>query len=102
MAFQRRPNGAGTRIEFVANQSFPLPRVMVLMQLHRVIWFRNFLTRHAYRRFWRETLANMVARYEGREFAIGKPRRAPLAETGVAGVAGVAVPTPEITTRSKG
>jgi hypothetical protein len=97
MAFQRRANGAGTRVEFLANQSFPLPRVMVALQLHRIVWFRNFLTRCAYRRFWGETLANMVTRYEGREFAIGRPRHAHPSE------ANVAVVAPEITTtRSKG
>ena len=75
LAFQRRPDGAGTRIEFVANQSFPLPRVMVMLGLDRWVWFRTFLTTNAYRRFWRETVDNILARYEGRDFAIGRPRR---------------------------
>jgi hypothetical protein len=72
MAFIRLPGGA-TRIEFIANQSFPLPRVMVLFRINRWVWFRTFLTKNAYRRFWRATLRNIVARYEGREFAIGRP-----------------------------
>jgi hypothetical protein len=96
MAFQRRRDGHATRIEFVANQSFPLPRVMVLLQIHRWVWFRNFLTRNAYRRFWRETLANMLARYEGRDFAVGRAAAARPAE------AGVAVAAPQVTTRSEG
>lgn len=83
LAFQRRPNGAGTRIEFVANQSFPLPRVMVMLGLSRWVWYRTFLTKHAYRRFWRETMDNILARYEGRDFAIGRPH--PLRRHEVAG-----------------
>ena len=74
MAFQRRQGGAGTRIEFVANQSFPLPRVMVFLGLSRWVWYRTWLTKNAYRRFWRETVDNILARYEGRDFAIGRPR----------------------------
>ena len=74
LAFQRRADG-GTRIEFVANQSFPLPRVMVMLGLDRWVWYRTFLTKNAYRRFWRETVDNILARYEGRDFAIGRPRR---------------------------
>lgn len=74
LAFQRLPDGR-TRIEFVANQSFPLPRMMVLLGLDRWVWYRTFLTKHAYRRFWRETVDNILARYEGRDFAIGRERR---------------------------
>jgi hypothetical protein len=73
LAFSRRPNGGGTKIEFVANQSFPLPRLMVLFRISRCVWFRNFLTKNAYRRFWRDTLKNIVARYEGREIGMGRP-----------------------------
>jgi hypothetical protein len=94
MAFRRRADGGGTHIEFVANQSFPLPRVMVLLRLDRWVWYRNFLTRHAYRRFWHETLANMLARYEGRTFAVGRVTAAQPADGG-----GVAA---EVTARGEG
>jgi hypothetical protein len=75
LAFSRSHDGTGTRIEFVANQSFPLPRLMVLFGINRWVWFRTFLTKNAYRRFWRDTLANIIARYEGREMGIGRASR---------------------------
>lgn len=82
MAFQRRPDG-GTRIEFVANQSFPLPRIMVFFRLDRWVWFKTFLTRNAYRVFWRETLDNILARHAGKDFAIGRAPRARQADGAV-------------------
>jgi hypothetical protein len=73
MSFSRLPDGA-TKIEFVANQSFPLPRLLVLLRITRWVWLRTFLTKLAYRRFWRSTVNNMLARYQGREIVwIGRP-----------------------------
>ena len=76
LAFQRLNGGKRTRIEFVANQSFPLPRIMVMFGLNRIVWFREFLTKNAYRVFWRETVNNILTRHEGsRDFAPGRPRK---------------------------
>ena len=74
MAFSRRPNGL-TRIVFVARQAFPRPRMLVLSRMDRWVWFRTLLTEDAYRRFWNETLGNILARYEGKEIGIGRPGR---------------------------
>jgi hypothetical protein len=73
MAFCRLPHGSGTKIEFVVNQSFPLPRLLVLFRVTRWAWLRNFLTKRAYRNFWRETEKNLLARYEGKAVWIGRP-----------------------------
>lgn len=81
LAFQRIDGGKRTRIEFVANQSFPLPRVMVALGLNRWVWFRTFLTRNAYRVFWRETVENIIHRYHGIDFALGRPRAGAKAES---------------------
>ena len=75
LAFCRVPDPGRTRIVFVARQSFPLPRLMVLARLDRWAWLRTVLTEDAYRRFWDETVANIVARYEGRQIGVGRPHR---------------------------
>jgi hypothetical protein len=72
MAFSRLPDGC-TKIEFVANQSFPLPRVLVLLRITRWVWLRTFLTKLAYQRFWRATQKNLLARYQGRKVWVGRP-----------------------------
>jgi hypothetical protein len=71
MSFIRLPEGTGTRIEFVAHQSFPMPRITVLLGLEYLPPYKRFLAECAYRRFWRETVRNILARYEGRRFGIG-------------------------------
>ena len=71
MSFIRRPEGAGTRIEFIAHQSFPMPRITVVLGLEYWPRYKRFLAECAYRRFWRETVRNILARYEGRRFGIG-------------------------------
>ena len=76
LAFSRASGGLQTRIEFVARQSFPRPRVMVLSRLDRWDWFRTLVTESAYRRFWKDTFNNIMARYEGKEIGIGRPNRA--------------------------
>jgi len=47
----------------------------MLARLDRWVWFRTTVTEDAYRRFWNDTLDNIVARYEGREIGIGRPGR---------------------------
>jgi hypothetical protein len=81
MALRRMPDGK-TKIEFVAHQQFPLPRIMVLFGLSRWPWFREILTRDAYRKFWTTTSDNILARYRGQEDVfIGRPAPAALAPT---------------------
>ncbi|SDM30954.1 hypothetical protein [Allokutzneria albata] len=75
LAFSRTAGGAGTRIVFVARQAFPRPRLLVLSGLDRWGWFRTLLTENAYRRFWNDTVANILARHEGKEIGIGRPGR---------------------------
>lgn len=73
MAFRRLPGTGRTRIEFVAHQSFPRPRIMVLTRLNRWPWFVVTVTEAAYRDFWQDTLGNILRRYQGRAVAIGRP-----------------------------
>jgi hypothetical protein len=75
LAFARVPGSSATRIEFVARQSFPRPRLMVLSRLDRWDWFVVTVTEAAYRRFWKATLGNILARYEGQPVGIGRPHR---------------------------
>ena len=93
LAFRRLAGGTRTRIEFVARQAFPRPRLMVASRLDRWDWFRTLVTEAAYRRFWNETLGNILARYEGRAIGIGRPNRAqrPGRRTALAVSAGTAV-----------
>lgn len=72
LAFRREPGRNETRIVFVAHQAFPFPRVMELTGMNRWTWLRTRLTEAAYRRFWHETLANIMARHEGRPIGIGR------------------------------
>lgn len=74
MEFSRTPDDR-TRIVFVARQAFPRPRLMVLARLDRWVWFRTLVTEDAYRRFWSDTLGNMLAIYKGKAVGIGRPNR---------------------------
>ena len=75
LAFSRVPGSDATRIEFVAHQAFPRPRLMTLFRLDRWNWFVVTVTEAAYRRFWRETLGNILKRYDGERIGIGRPNR---------------------------
>jgi hypothetical protein len=72
MSFKRAPDNK-TQIEFVALQQFPLPRIMKLFRLSSWKWFREVLTRAAYRNFWRDTVNGLLLRYEGKEIGFGRP-----------------------------
>ena len=48
---------------------------MVLSRLDRWDWFRKLVTEDAYRRFWKDTFSNILARYDGQEIGIGRPNR---------------------------
>ncbi|MCG7537521.1 hypothetical protein [Pseudoalteromonas sp. OOF1S-7] len=67
-------DGKGTKLEFAALQEFPLPRIMVLFGLSKWKWYREWLTRGAYRRFWNDTSGNVLKMYAGESVATGKPR----------------------------
>ncbi len=75
LAFSRVPNPHQTRVVFVARQAFPFPRIMELTRMSRWTWLRTRLTEAAYRRFWNDTFANIMARYEGKPIGIGRPGR---------------------------
>ncbi len=75
LAFQSVDNGAATRIEFVARQAFPRPRLMTMLALDRWQWFVVTITEAAYRRFWKETLGNILLRYQGKPIGVGRPSR---------------------------
>ncbi|WP_306521535.1 hypothetical protein [Rheinheimera sp.] len=70
LSLSRLPDGK-TKIEFVALQQFPLPRIMVFLGFSRWKWFRELLTRFAYKAFWYTTSDNILARYYGKDFEIG-------------------------------
>lgn len=75
MAFRRLPDPSHSQIEFVAHQTFPRPRIMVATGLNRWPRFVVTVTESAYRRFWQDTLGNILARYEGKSVAVGRPAR---------------------------
>jgi hypothetical protein len=79
MAFSRTPEGK-TKIEFAALQQFALPRIMVMLRLSNWRWYREWLTRGAYRAFWRTTTDNILRRYAGEEDVfVGRPSRRAIA-----------------------
>lgn len=84
LAFIRMPGGKQTKIEFVARQAFPRPRIMVASGLIRWPWFVTTVTEAAYMRFWNTTVANIMARYEGKEIGIGRPSRVSQSSRGAA------------------
>ena len=84
LAFSRVPNQPMTRVVFVARQAFPFPRIMELTRMSRWTWLRTRLTEAAYRRFWSDTFANIMARYEGKPIGIGRPSRGQRLEEQVA------------------
>ncbi|MFZ8201770.1 hypothetical protein [Alteromonas portus] len=67
-----RADDGNTDIEFVALQQFALPRIMRLLRLDRIKWYREYLTRGAYKSFWFKTSDNIVAQYKGFDVSIGK------------------------------
>lgn len=84
LAFQRMPGGKQTRIEFVARQTFPRPRIMTATRIDRSEWFVTTVTEAAYMKFWNTTVANIMARYEGQEIGIGRPSRVAQSNRGAA------------------
>ncbi len=69
MAFVRGPGG-GARLRFVACQTFPTPRVLAAAGIDKLSSLKERLTERAYRRFFNDTIDNILAAYEGREYGI--------------------------------
>lgn len=90
LAFIRMPGGKQTKIEFVAHQAFPRPRIMVATRIDRWDWFRTMVTEAAYLRFWDTTVDNILARYDGKEIGVGRPSRVGQSSRGAAVAAAAA------------
>lgn len=84
LAFVRMPGGTQTKIEFVARQAFPRPRIMVATGLAQWPWFVKTVTEAAYLRFWNTTIDNIMARYGGKEIGVGRPSRVGQSNRGAA------------------
>jgi hypothetical protein len=69
MAFARGPGGVA-RVRFVACQTFPMPRLLASAGIDRFTSLKKRLTERAYRRFFIDTIDNILAAYEGREYGI--------------------------------
>ena len=65
--------GTGTRATVRGRQLFTLPPVWQELDLTLVPEVRSPLLEEAYRRFFTTTFDNLEARFEGREFRIGRP-----------------------------
>jgi len=61
-----------TLVAFLACQSFPIPPLMALARLDRWNWLKQTLTESAYRWFFNSMMANIIARYHGRNFRVGR------------------------------
>jgi uncharacterized protein (DUF362 family) len=62
-----------TRITIVARQKFTLPLFWQAVNIDLVPQLKNFLVVDAYTRYFRQTIANFEAQYQGREFRVGQP-----------------------------
>ena len=71
--FKRSPDGKATVVSFLACQNFPIPPLMALARLDRWTWLKNKLTESAYRRFCHKMMNNILDRYNGRKFHVGRP-----------------------------
>lgn len=71
--FRESPQDRRTVVVFLACQSFPIPPLMALARLDRWNWLKKRLTENAYRCFFNVMMSNILARYHGREFRIGRP-----------------------------
>lgn len=69
--FRRSPDGA-TVVAFLACQNFPIPPLMALARLDRWTWFKMVVTEDAYRRFFNRMMRNILDRYRGKDFLVGR------------------------------
>jgi uncharacterized protein (DUF362 family) len=71
--FRAVDGGARTEIVIHARQQFTLPLFWQVVDLDRMPEVKDPLVADAYRTFFLATLDNFEARYEGRDFEIGRP-----------------------------
>lgn len=70
-----RDAGEGrTEVTVVARQKFVLPPLWQALNLELHPWYKDRIVAHEYHSFFRETMANYEAQYEGRDFRVGRPR----------------------------
>ncbi|MEW1654097.1 DUF362 domain-containing protein [Streptomyces sp. NPDC093707] len=72
VTFRAADGGRRTRITIRVRQRFTLPLVWQAIRPDNWPQLRDPLTQDAYRRFFTRTLDNFEARYEGREYRIGR------------------------------
>ena len=63
----------GTRVTVLVRQEFALPAFWQAMKLELFPEVKDVLVTREYLAYFRETLTNFQARYEGRDFRIGRP-----------------------------
>jgi len=75
VSFSSSPDGRQTVVAFLACQNFPIPPLMAFARLDRWNWLKRVLTESAYRRFFRAMMSNILYRYHGRDFRVGRACR---------------------------
>jgi|ERR1017187_1393942 uncharacterized protein (DUF362 family) len=71
-----------TRVTIVARQKFALPLFWQAINMDLTPKIKNALVVDAYTRYFRQTIANFEAQYQGREFRVGRPWNLAEGETG--------------------
>ena len=66
-----------TRVTIVARQKFALPLFWQAVNIDLLPQIKNVLVVDAYTRYFRQTIANFEAQYQGRESRIGRPAGTP-------------------------
>jgi uncharacterized protein (DUF362 family) len=64
--------GDQTRVTVIARQKFTLPLFWQFVNIDLAPKLKDFLIVDAYTRYFRQTIANLEAQYQGREFRIGR------------------------------
>lgn len=65
--------GDQTRVTIVARQKFTLPLFWQAVNIDLAPRIKDFLVVDAYTRYFRQTISNFEAQYQGREFRVGRP-----------------------------
>ena len=79
----RRRAGGSLRVEIAVHQRFSVPPVLRFMEERALGPARMSLARDTYRNFFRNTIANFEAVYEGRDPLVGCRPHSPEGDTGV-------------------
>jgi uncharacterized protein (DUF362 family) len=66
-------NDDQTRVTIVARQKFTLPLFWQAVNIDLTPKIKDFLVVDAYTRYFRQTIANFEAQYQGRDFRLGRP-----------------------------